>query len=286
MLDQLYPAVLGLAFRSVVRCNGGILATAVGFHPRGPDAVLDERLHDGLRPVLGKLEVVLGASRVVGVADDVDLEARIVLEELGYLADRLRRFGLNRRAVGVEGDPVNGCVAGRPDVVLEYLGARLDVLGHPALLDDPEPDLPVALHRFDPRLLTVLDYLGGDEPGGFAEEYLSADFFHRVLVIADNFEGARFVLSRSRENVGYESEFSLDPGLGGLAEVELVKPEVLHLARLYPVIGHSRREKLVVLASLEIALLGCGGDGRKYDDRDKSKQYGSFHPSLPICPVL
>ena len=62
LLDQFDPAVLGSTLLGVVGGNGGELAAPVGSQAgRGDAVVADERLADGLGPVLGELDVAVHA---------------------------------------------------------------------------------------------------------------------------------------------------------------------------------------------------------------------------------
>ena len=87
LFHQFNPAILRPPFLTVIGGNRSEWADPITFHPGSDDAVsADQRLHDSLRALLGKLHVGLQPPDVVGMSYHIDLQAGIALHEFGNFA--------------------------------------------------------------------------------------------------------------------------------------------------------------------------------------------------------
>src|SRR5688500_1822157 len=97
LFDQLDTAVLRAPVLRGVRRDADERRDAVRRKLRCRRFVLvDERLHHGVRATLGEVEVRREGTDVVGVADDVELQLRVLLEELPDLYEHRLRLRLHR----------------------------------------------------------------------------------------------------------------------------------------------------------------------------------------------
>src|ERR1051325_11223637 len=100
--DELDAAILRTALRGAVVGDRDRLAVALGDHAVAGDVLLDEVAPHRVGAALRQLEVGAIAALAVGVALDLDLDRRVVLERLGDLVEQCVRDPPDHRAVGLE----------------------------------------------------------------------------------------------------------------------------------------------------------------------------------------
>src|SRR5690606_8146113 len=102
---ELDAAVAGAAGRRAVGVDRLVGAGAAGRDPPGVDAVLDEVATDRLGAPARQVAVVLDAAGAVGVAGDLDADARELREDQDRAVEHRPRARPYRVAVEVEVDP-------------------------------------------------------------------------------------------------------------------------------------------------------------------------------------
>jgi hypothetical protein len=282
LLDQLDPPVLGPPLFVVVGGDGGEHRAAEGPQAGGGDPViLDERLEDGLGPVLGQLEVAFHAADVVGVAHDVELEGRVGRQHLGDFADGLGRFGFDRGQAGIEINSLNRHVSGRFEAVGEERGVGDDVLDHFLFLDDDQGIFAGEFRGYlGPDLLAVLSQL---ESGTtlFAEDDRPSLLLDGVLEVALDLQHAGLRARRILRVIVDLPHLALNVFRLFLGDFKLKSVELAVFAGMDPRRRHPG-EGRVVLAILVVLLLGGGADGQKANQGENQSDRTFFHRFSPL----